>query len=141
MTQKEVLEYNKMCAEFLGAIYSKHAEAWGFGNAVNIGSKEFNGIMYEDVIQAQRFEKDLKFHSDWNWIMEVKNQICNSPKVDEFNTSYDSVANGYHCEILPAHNNTFEPFRTRILPSEREAVVQAIYNFLIWYNQNNKDHE
>ena len=38
-TQEEILEYNKRCAEFLGAIYSDHAEAWGFGNAKNIGMK------------------------------------------------------------------------------------------------------
>ena len=115
MEIQEILEYNKRCAEFLNlhrdeevVIYNMHSYCYDL----------------------------LKFHSDWNWIMEVKNQICNSPKVDEFNTSYDSVANGYHCEILPAHNNTFEPFRTRILPSEREAVVIAINQFLIWFKQN-----
>ncbi len=64
MTQEEILQYNKLCAEFLDAIYSEDAEAWGFGNAKNIGSKMFHGVMYHNVIEAQRFEKELKFHSD-----------------------------------------------------------------------------
>lgn len=45
-----------MCAEFLGAIYSEHAEAWGFGNAKNVGSTRFQEILYDNVIHAQRFE-------------------------------------------------------------------------------------
>ena len=64
-------ERNKEIALMLGAIYSNYAEAWGFGNAKNIGSKMFDGIMYENVVEAQRFEKELKFHSDWKWLMEA----------------------------------------------------------------------
>jgi hypothetical protein len=36
LKESQILQYNKMCAEFLGAIYSEHAETWGFGNAKNI---------------------------------------------------------------------------------------------------------
>jgi hypothetical protein len=71
MTQQEIQERNKQIALMLGAIYSSNGEAWGFGNAKNIGSKMFNGVMYKDVIQAERFEKELKFHSDWNWLIEA----------------------------------------------------------------------
>ena len=75
MKQKEITNYNKLCAEFLGAIYSKNTETWEFGNAKNIGSKMFRGIMYHDVIQAERYEKELKFHSDWNCIHKVIDEI------------------------------------------------------------------
>jgi myosin-crossreactive antigen len=71
MEQQEIQERNKQIALMLGAIHSIHTETWGFGNAKNIGSKMFHGVMYKDVIQAQRFEKELKYHSDWNWLMEA----------------------------------------------------------------------
>jgi hypothetical protein len=71
MTQQQIQERNQQIALMLGGIYSKLVDAWGLGNAQNIGSKMFDGVMYEDVIKAQRFEKELKFHSDWNWLMEA----------------------------------------------------------------------
>jgi len=128
MTQQEILDYNEKCAEFLGAIYSKHADAWGFGNAVNIGSKKFDGIMYVDVIQAQRFEKDLKFDSDWNWIMELVEAIENK--------GYDVFINGLYCRITDSGMTDLE-IESGKVTSKKESVVQAIRQFLIWYNENN----
>lgn len=119
MTQEEIL-YNKRCAKFLG---------WH-----NAGMKDLElWKSSENSIGVQTSE--LKFHSDWNWIMEVKTAICNYSKVDEFNTQYDSVAKGYTCSIFPAYKNTFDAFYTDILSTEKEAVVQAIDQFLIWYNE------
>lgn len=114
MKQEEILQYNKRCAMFLGAIYSKQAEAWGFGNAKNIGSKMFHGVMYHNVIQAERFEKELKFHSDWNWIMEILLKIQSLP--------------------LDEHTHTIWNLKFR---DSKETVIRAINQFLIWYNENN----
>lgn len=134
MTQEEILQYNKRCAEFLGAIYSDCAEAWGFGNAKNIGSKMFHGVMYHNVIQAERFEKELKFHSDWNWIMEVVEAIEK--------LGYESLIGGseyYYPEkgmryiqcFIKDEINIYQEAKTK-----KEAVVEAINQFLIWYEQN-----
>ena len=122
MTQEETLNFNKRCAEFLGAIYSEQAEAWGFGNAKNIGSKMFHGVMYHNVIQAERFEKELKFHSDWNWIMEMVEAIEKKVWVNIKGCAVDisTIAN------LNA-------------PTKKEAVVEAINQFLIWFEQNKND--
>jgi hypothetical protein len=128
MTAEEILEYNKRCAEFLGAIYSEHAKAWGFGNAKNIGSKMFHGVMYHNVIEAQRFEKKLKFHSDWNWIMEVVEAIENLFDGEVLvEISDESCYIGYY-KLL------YEKYTT--METKKEAVVQAINQFLIWYNKN-----
>ena len=113
MNKQEIENYNRLCAEFLGAIYSDSAEAWGFGNAKNIGSKMFRGVMDHNVIQAERFEKELKFHSDWNWIMEVLLQIQSLP--------------------LNEHTHTIWNLKFR---KSKEEVVGAINQFLIWYEQN-----
>lgn len=116
MTPEEIQEYNKLCAEFLGWKYqSNPLERW-----------------YGQWFHVQREER-LYFDSDWNWIHEVKASICNSPKVDEFNTHYDSVAKGYHCSILPVYKNSFDGFYTKVFNTEKEAVVEAIYQFLKWY--------
>lgn len=156
MTQEEILQYNKRCAEFLGAIYSKHAEAWGFGNAKNIGSKMFHGVMYHNVIQAERFEKELKFHSDWNWIMEVveaieKLQIPNyinekgfkSDLLKRIHTSIEYGLEvrknesfyGYIC-IITCFTFSGHQFKGYSKISKKEAVVEAINQFLIWYEKN-----
>lgn len=131
MTKEEILEYNKRCAEFLGAIYSKHAEAWGFGNAKNIGSKMFHGIMYENVIQAERFEKELKFHSDWNWIMEVVEAIEKLGYFVMIN-KWTSVYTGFEKEGKRIQITTVEGNNKLV------NTIQAINQFLIWYNKNNK---
>jgi len=134
MTQEEILEYNKRCAEFLGAIYSEHARAWGFGNAKNIGTKMFHGVIYHNVIQAERFEKELKFHSDWNWIMEV---------VDAIEKQGGAVCIGNSNVVMiifyltDAMGDSYSKTRQLIGETKKEAVVQAINQFLIWYNEIN----
>ena len=59
MTQEEILDYNKRCAEFLG---------WK-----NLNDDSFP----EYVDKLGNFYPLIKltFHSDWNWIMEVLNKI------------------------------------------------------------------
>jgi hypothetical protein len=124
MTQEEINNYNCLCAKFLDAIYSEHAEAWGFGNAKNIGSKMFHGVMYHNVIQAERFEKELKFHSDWNWIMEVCIAIKNIQNPREHSDTT--------CSTLKREIQSY------LGSANKEAVVEAINQFLIWYEQNRK---
>lgn len=136
MTQEEIQEYNKMCAEFLGGIYSTYAEAWGFGNAyiqpneIKFGDRTFKGAVF-----AERFEKELKFHSDWNWIMEVAEKIENKLS-ESFNVD---ICNKNQCEIVKNGEEFIcgYGFET-VNHSKKKAVVQAIYQFLKYYNENNK---
>lgn len=98
MTQEEILEYNKLCAEFLG--------------------EEMTTYFVEtqmDLIGSS----ELHFHSDWNWIMEVVEAIEKKSWVNIKGCAVDisTIAN------LNA-------------PTKKEAVVQAINQFLIWYEQN-----
>ena len=133
MNEKEILEYNKRCALFLGAIYSEQAEAWGFGNAKNIGSKMFHGVMYHNVIQAERFEKELKFHSDWNWIMDVVEAIEKLTKQDGY--GYEILITNSLC-VIEETNKIFDSNQRVYAKTTKEAVVEAINQFLIWYEQN-----
>jgi len=72
MTQQEIQERNEQTALMLGAIYSIHAEAWGFGNArIEPNELKFDNKIIKGAVWAQRFEKELKFNSDWNWLIEA----------------------------------------------------------------------
>jgi len=76
-----------------------------------------NTYRYKDLITTT-----LQFHSDWNWIHEVIEAIKNTTNPKEHS------------------NTTFSTLRYEIQShlgrSNKEAVVHAINQFLIWYNEN-----
>lgn len=106
MTREEILEFNERCAEFLGWETAGPGFFAGYWNG-------------KDFIQFH----ELKFHSDWNWIMEVVDAI---EKIGNHGfTIYrqSTNINGLPFEISNSKSD-----------SKKEAVVQAINQFLIWYN-------
>lgn len=119
MTQDEI-EFNKRCAIFRG---------WKNMGMVNLE------LWVSSKRQKGKMTSELKFHSDWNWIMDVKDKICQLDIVDEFITRYDSVGKGYHCFIHPYYKGSFEVFCTSTFLTEKEAVVSIINEFLIWYKK------
>lgn len=60
----------------------------------------------------------LKFHEDWNWIMEVIKKILK------------------YCSENDCLEEHYYPI-TDAIP-DTEATVQAIWEFLNWYNENSK---
>jgi len=125
MTQEEILDYNDRCAIFLGGQFIRNEKL----------TYEPRGRWHIKQFPNAQQDYDLKFDSDWNWIMEIKNKIISLKEVDEFNVSYDSVAKGTYVNILSAHKNTFENIYTNVCETEKEAVVKANNQFLIWYNK------
>lgn len=123
LDKKEILEYNKRCAEFLGWEYdSKHDD-------------------YEPTdckFGSAKYLSDMQFHSDWNWIMEVLKGITkigyNWELIDFKGTVKEEKF--MKCSIFDLQLNT--PFIKFTYESadEKEAVTEAINNFLIWYNDN-----
>jgi hypothetical protein len=113
-------EYNQLCVDFIELKCHEPSGYWTLPTFMDGDGWTMN---------------DMKFHSDWNWIMEVKNKICQLNLIDEFNTSYDSVAKGWHCQLLPAYKNSFSSFYSKIVSTEKEATIQAIWEFLQWYNE------
>lgn len=119
MTQEEILEYNKRCAEFLGIkLEDTYPVNW----------KEFKHLF-------NSFEDSLKFHSDWNWIMEV---IDNIEKLGFNFDSYNPTGIGkdgfYEFNIFEIKNIEIAGRGN----TSKEAYIDAINRFLIWYNENNK---
>jgi hypothetical protein len=95
-------EFNRLCAEFIG--WKQNSKKTTFYVDKNDGR-----YIYE--IQ------DLKFHSDWNWIMKVVDKISH----------------------IAVHKD-IEDFPILSCPifSPKEAVVQVIWEFLNWYNNKSK---
>ena len=114
MTQEEILEYNKRCAEFLGK------ETKVYSDTPTLTHYRFNNSML--------LTKDMKFHSDWNWIMEVVEAIEKIDRKDEHGL-FRLIRYGSSCNWnnLPPSINGNTP---------KQAVVEAINQFLIWYKKN-----
>ena len=138
MTQEEIKEYNKRCAEFLGMYdYSMDNEYFEKGNYYCYPEKEKNpGSGYYTIVQNTSDGYYGIFNSDWNWIMEVVEAIEK--------LGYESLIGGseyYYPEKGMRYIQSFIKDDVTIYQeakTKKEAVVQAINQFLIWYNENNK---
>jgi len=115
MTQQEILEYNKRCMKILEMEYEIHS----------------NTYRYKDLITTT-----LQFHSDWNWIHEVIEAIeklfINYGKYSNIQRNSDSFA----IQITSKETNKiifYETCEYNMCENKKEAVVQAINQFLIWY--------
>jgi hypothetical protein len=106
MTEEEILQYNKMCAEFLNLHRDEEVAIY-----------KFNAYPYDF----------LKFHSNWDWIMEVVEAI------EKKGYEIDIFSNCVEICDTPDENYITEA----VGKTKKEAVVQAINQFLIWYNENN----
>lgn len=135
MTQEEILQYNKRCAEFLGAeiqdvlerIYidkMKDDELLFHDISVTLQTYEWNGTTNIHYIPFDM----LSFHSDWNCIMAVVEAI---EKLGETSTMYGTLV-----DITTTYIAIGEiAIDLKLVPmTKKEAVVEAINQFLIYYN-------
>lgn len=112
MTPQEIFEYNTRCAEFLKIpkLSDYKGVLWDFQRT----GKKIYSIRTEE----------LNFHRNWNSIMEVVEAIEKLNKI--------VIIDGVKCMITPIATSYIYYKRE----TKKEAVVQAINNFLIWYNEN-----
>lgn len=126
---KTTTENNKLIANFMefkgvnkcvrdesGKYYDYHANhkfSCIKEQEIQIESENGVGLVEQDYL----FIEDLKFHSDWNWLMEVINKI-KSLDVAEYTLIY--AIDDYLIQI------------------ELEATYNACAQFIKWYNQQNK---
>lgn len=155
MTQQEINEYNKRCAEFLGILY---------GLRQNGIVKEESKVRIRGILDLEETKglhiNHCKFHSDWNWIHEVIDAleelgsytIMGIKQKGAFKIEGDKVEFYFnpnqqlllHLQVRPfIHEYTWKHpmYKNHITSSckgktKKEAVVQAIDEFLIWYEQS-----
>lgn len=120
MTQEKILEYNKRCAEFLGWKLVINP----FNNQKSEYFYKHNGYSF-----IKNFEWDYRqmlFNSDWNWIMELYLKI----RTVKFKLPKEEYGSYLVSKIIDGFALYFKD------KSVKDVVVQAINQFLIWYNEN-----
>lgn len=137
MTQEEINKFNKKCAEFLGykIVYPDISD----DNAYWEREWENEGQTFRKILDRNDL---LAFHKDWNWIMKVVEAI--EKIYDDFHGYFGVYINSNSCTIqgtnLRTDPDNYHPayFSEHLGEDKKEAVVQAINQFLIWYNINKK---
>jgi hypothetical protein len=132
MTQEEILEYNKRCADFLG---------WKYVSSIDVKEQKYDQsivagwyceipkILHTKInrrLYIGRKHHCLKFHLDWNLIMEMVESI------EKRGYEIDIFSNCVEVTDIPDENYITEA----VGKTKKEAVAQGINQFLIWYNDN-----
>lgn len=151
-------EYNKMCAEFLGweLCLAKTSLNWQDGTFMDWDdeeefwienpTEEFKkfrilchpeevGLGYDiKLFKSYHYKSGLKFDSDWNWIMEVVEKINNPTNGIMVSIHSNScLITDYGTRGKWNLNRSANIVRVVDVSSRKDAVVQAIWEFLNWY--------
>ena len=94
-----ITENNKIIAKFMGATLTKDLQ-----------------IMYPVYEGDSSYVKDLKYHLDWNWLMEVVESVF---KVEEFIKD----------DLIFKLNDT-------LLEVNKTSLYNACLDCIKWYNEN-----
>jgi|SRR5690606_39216022 len=108
MTQQEIIEANRLLAEFLG--FWETEETYFYNPYFEKGYK------YEDML----------FSSSWDWIMAVVQKI-------EFTEGCEVIISKYLVEI---YKDNLCKSVCKIKTSKLDAVYDACITFVKWYNDN-----
>jgi hypothetical protein len=104
MNNEEIIEYNKRCALFLG-------------------DEGMQKICEDNAYHYPSLE-EMKFHSDWNWIMELCRKLDTLSEDDIVEWTDDYVVLSEELDNSVTRNYDIND------------VVKAVNKFLIWYEQN-----
>lgn len=100
-------ENNKIIAEFMGYIDNGCSE---------------EGFLINPITNYDEDINELKFHSDWNWLMEVVEKIESK--------GFDVHINTCVCRITDVGEDRFEDIETFNSNSKLQAVYQAVLEFI-----------
>lgn len=117
MTKEEILEYNKNVHTFLGYEHTSH-------------DKDFYFVEHPKTKDLRELHFNRSYVNDWNCIMEIVEAI---QKIRPLIISHN------HCEIhmYEEGKNISINIATN---STITAVIQAINQFLIYYNNENSNN-
>ena len=136
MTKTEVLDYNKQCADIIGWLKQYNGQDFIEINSNKLIEWLPSNIYNRTMTGKYQFDLELcKFHSDWNWIMKV------IEKIKETITKWDHIYTMSPEEQkvdyqLFKEDDIANRIEHLTMYADKETVVQAIAQFLIWYEQN-----
>jgi len=111
-------EYNRLCVEFIGLKCHEPSGYWTLPTFMDGDGWTMT---------------DMKFHSDWNWIMQVVEKIESLlHRPNELDTPIYCVTNFRNIVKIETVNDEIVWVKRS---SKKEAFIQAIWEFLQWYNE------
>jgi hypothetical protein len=123
MTTEQLKELQEMTAKFLGWEIMPYTD-----NCCYSSPHSWDVRILEDF--------DLE---DWNFIMKIIQKIQLLDIVHDNTRSYDSVFKEWQCTFSPSYKtHDFGYIVGKSKTSEKRAVLEAIYEFLKWYQNENK---
>lgn len=133
MTPYNEQEYNRLCAEFLGSELKNDGQFdyWTYDHL---------GFDPMKIRGSSWVSGNFEFHSDWNWIMEVVEKI----RVTYFQgLPFQFKINDETGYVYIVHHLMDNAYFIQVLIKDKlkEAVVQAIWEFLQWYNEQEFNKE
>lgn len=87
---------------------------------------------YADVQQENCFAEDLKFHSDWNWLMQVVKKIN---VIDDYRFTVKILSMDVEIYDNVNNKNVIDYFSPYSCDELERAVYEACVQFVKWYNQ------
>ena len=133
---KEIIEGNKLIAEFMGI--TRGIDNYYNGMTDDKGSNEFPCWVYPD---GKKFTH-LYYHYSWDWLMPVVEKMCkikcmwDNVEPHELDTYYPRTFGMLNAEtkrpMVRINSNPLFEADTLI-----GATWLAVINFITWYNQQN----
>lgn len=149
--ENQLIGFNNKCAKFLGYKYSETYE--NYDEYYGIWETDNGGVWYkeEDFIENPEpcelyfvkvdgkvlddYDYFLRYDTDWNSLMRVKDKICKMYIVYAFETTFNNM---WYCTIRNVYKDSFGTIYGEQYPTELEATIDVIDKFLDWYESVNK---
>ena len=126
MTNEEIIEGNKLIAEFMGGKFRKSKDKNTLNKYFDLKDK---GYFY--------YENEIRYHTSWDWIMPVLEKIEQLGCIIEI--SYSLVCMCRICVIGIKHEKAFNIINDNNGGLEPIiAIYKSVVEFIKWYNQNTK---
>lgn len=133
MTQEQIIEGNKLIAEFMGAVVNNYT----------LGEYEMYGIVscLEDGENEQHFfiPNEMLFHYSWDWLMPVVDKI-ESIIFNKDNSFNVTIGSTNFCVIQDSNGEVYESIED-YRESKLLTTYVAITEFIKWYNEQLKENE
>ena len=126
MDKKEINESNVLIAEFIGL---KKGMLGEYTHPLDKPSEGYVPIYTPDG-------SDMKFYSDWNWLIPVVEKIESLEEVD-YTKLYVEHKNIYDFEIFLKTDYMKPSFRC-VTEDRMESIYDCIIQFIEWYNEQTK---
>ena len=140
MTQEEIIEGNKLIGQFMGGEDNKQADSW-IASYINDNELNFQDEDYPETPHDGSCWKisDLKYHSDWNWLMGVVKKIEETSPLGGIVMIQQGM-----CKITPRAINQHQIISSNDnylymgVKGKIASTYQSVIEYIKWYNTQSK---